>query len=92
MTILLFFIPRLSLTEESFLESIQFDHKSKVPLSDQAKQGMTYLSKHCLEFLLDAQSEHQALVDKAKEEHRASAEEERRQKVEKERLRAIEVS
>jgi hypothetical protein len=53
---------------------------------------MTYLSKHCLEFLLDAQSEHQALVDKAKEEHRASAEEERRQKVEKERLRAIEVS
>lgn len=77
------------------MENIQLDHESSTPLNDQAREGMTLLRKHCLEFILEAQAERQILVDKAKDEYRARVEQEEeliRQKEEKDRLRAIEVS
>lgn len=82
-------------SEEGFLENIQFDHASSVPLSTQARDGMSLLSKHCLEFLQNAQAKRLIRVREAKEEHVArieEEEEERRQREEKQRLREIEVS
>ena len=82
-------------SEEGFLENIQFDHASSVPLSTQARDGMSLLSKHCLEFLQNAQAKRLIRVREAKEEHMArieEEEEERRQREEKQRLREIEVS
>lgn len=77
------------------MNNIQLNHESSVPLNDQAREGMTILRKHCLEFILEAQAERQVLVDKAKDKYQArieQEEEQRRQKEEKDRLRAIEVS
>ena len=77
------------------MENIQFDHASSVPLSTQARDGMSLLSKHCLEFLQNAQAKRLIRVREAKEEHMArieEEEEERRQREEKQRLREIEVS
>ena len=76
------------------MENIQFDHASSVPLSTQAREGMSSLSKHCLEFLQNAQAKRLILVREAKDEHKArieEEEEERRKKEEKQRLREIEV-
>ena len=65
-----------------------------MPLNAQAKQGMGRLSKHCLEMLMEAVSDRQARVDKAKDEYLARLEEEeneRKKQEEKDRMRKIEV-
>eukprot|EP00804_Cyclotella_cryptica_P008476 CCRYP_003985-RA/>CCRYP_003985-RA protein AED:0.05 eAED:0.05 QI:123/1/1/1/1/1/9/250/1108 len=81
------------ISREPFLKNIQYDHGSPFPLNDQAKKGMALLSKYCLEFIQEAQTERQIRVDKAKDEHFARKEEEkevRRREEEEERLRIAE--